>query len=222
MTADREPSQPATGRRRRTLWWPAALAAVVALGLGVPALVSSSTPASGSSSSTPSTDSAEAGFARDMATHHQQAIDMSFIVRDRTQDQAVRTLAFDIINTQANQRGMLMGYLDQWGLTQTSAAKPMTWMGHTYEAHDGSLMPGMATNADLDKLRTLSGKDAEVFYLQLMLAHHRGGADMAQAYVDAAKNDVEKRLAQTMVNGQKAEIDLITTMLTERGAPPSS
>ncbi|MFI9788222.1 DUF305 domain-containing protein [Kitasatospora sp. NPDC051984] len=222
MTADLEPSQPAAGRRRRTLWWPAALAAVVALGLGVPALVSSSTPASGSSSSTPSTDSAEAGFARDMATHHQQAIDMSFIVRDRTQDQAVRTLAFDIINTQANQRGMLMGYLDQWGLTQTSAAKPMTWMGHTYEAHDGSLMPGMATNADLDKLRTLSGKDAEVFYLQLMLAHHRGGADMAQAYVDAAKNDVEKRLAQTMVNGQKAEIDLITTMLTERGAPPSS
>ncbi|MFF2628252.1 MULTISPECIES: DUF305 domain-containing protein [Kitasatospora] len=224
MTGDQESTAEQArsgGRSRRKLWWPAALAAVVALGLGVPALVSSGTPASGSSSSAPSTDSAEAGFARDMATHHQQAIDMSFIVRDRTQDQAVRTLAFDIINTQANQRGMLMGFLDQWGLTQASAAKPMAWMGHTYEAHDGSLMPGMATNADLDRLRTLSGRDAEVFYLQLMLAHHRGGMDMAQAYVDAAKNDVEKRLAQTMVNGQQAEIDLISSMLTERGAKPT-
>ncbi|MEV4557721.1 DUF305 domain-containing protein [Kitasatospora sp. NPDC049285] len=206
------------------MWWPAALAALVALGLGVPALVAGGSPASSTvaAAAAPATDSPEAGFARDMATHHQQAIDMSFIVRDRTQDAAVRTLAFDIINTQANQRGMLMGWLDQWGLTQSTPAKPMAWMGHTYDAHDGSLMPGMATNADLEKLRTLSGRDAEVYYLQLMINHHRGGVEMAQGYVDAAKNDVEKRLAQTMVNGQRAEIDLITGMLAERGAQPLS
>ncbi|MGW1081935.1 DUF305 domain-containing protein [Kitasatospora sp. NPDC002522] len=212
------------GRSRRRLWWPAALAALVALGLGVPALVAGGSPASSTvaAAAAPATDSPEAGFARDMATHHQQAIDMSFIVRDRTQDAAVRTLAFDIINTQANQRGMLMGWLDQWGLTQSTPAKPMAWMGHTYDAHDGSLMPGMATNADLEKLRTLSGRDAEVYYLQLMINHHRGGVEMAQGYVDAAKNDVEKRLAQTMVNGQRAEIDLITGMLAERGAQPLS
>ncbi|MFJ5231811.1 DUF305 domain-containing protein [Kitasatospora sp. NPDC088391] len=212
-------------RTRRAFWWPAALAAVVALGLGVPALVGGGTPAVGSPSAaapaTPGTDSPEAGFARDMATHHQQAIDMSFIVRDRTQDQAVRTLAFDIINTQANQRGMLMGFLDQWGLTQASSAKPMAWMGHTYAPHDGALMPGMATNTELEKLRSLSGRDAEVFYLQLMINHHKGGADMAQAYVDAAKNDAEKRLAKGMVDAQRSEILLMTDMLTERGAQPA-
>ncbi|WP_420492913.1 DUF305 domain-containing protein [Kitasatospora camelliae] len=208
------------------LWWPAALAAAVALCLGVPALVtgggSSSAAGTAAAAATPATDSAEAGFARDMAAHHQQAIDMSFIVRDRTQDAAVRTLAFDIINTQANQRGMLMGWLDQWGLTQASPARPMAWMGHTYEPHDGSLMPGMATNTDLAKLRTLSGQDAEVFYLQLMIEHHKGGVAMAQAYVDASRNEVEKRLATTMVNGQRSEIDLITSMLAERGAKPLS
>ena len=211
-------------RGRRAFWWPAALAAVVALGLGVPALVSGSTPASGSAASAPAapaTDSADAGFARDMATHHQQAIDMSFIVRDRTQDEAVRGFAFDIINTQANQRGMLMGFLDQWGLSQSTTAKPMAWMGHTYEAHDGSLMPGMATNAELDKLRSLSGRDAEVFFLQLMIKHHRAGAEMAQAYVDAGTNAPEKRLAQGMVDAQHAEIQLMTDMLGERGAQPA-
>jgi uncharacterized protein (DUF305 family) len=213
----------ARSSRRRMMWWPAALAAVVALCLGLPALIAGSDSASGSSvAAAPASDSPEAGFARDMSTHHQQAIDMSFIVRDRTQDQSVRLLAFDVINTQANQRGMMMGWLDQWGLTQSTAAKPMAWMDHTYEAHDGSLMPGMATNADLDKLRALSGQDAEVYYLQLMIEHHKGGVAMAQGYVDRSTNAVEKRLAQSMVNGQRAEIDLMTGMLQKRGAKPLS
>ncbi|MQS11690.1 DUF305 domain-containing protein [Streptomyces kaniharaensis] len=205
------------------MWWPAALAAAVALALGVPALVTSGTSASGSSSiAVPADDSPEAGFARDMATHHQQAVDLSFIVRDRTGDEPTRTLAFDIINTQANQRGMMMGWLDQWGLSQNSPAKPMAWMkmGHDYQAHDGSLMPGMATNAQLAKLRSLSGRDAEVFYLQLMIEHHKGGVEMAQGYVDLAKNDSEKRLAQSMVVAQTSELELMTDMLKERGAAP--
>ncbi|WP_308222268.1 DUF305 domain-containing protein [Kitasatospora sp. A2-31] len=220
--AEEDGGAPRASSRRR-LWWPAVLAASLALALGVPALVAGGTSASGSSAlSVPADDSPEAGFARDMATHHQQAVDLSFVVRDRTSDEPVRTLAFDIINTQANQRGMMMGWLDQWGLSQHSAAKPMAWMNmhHAYEAHDGSLMPGMATNAQLGKLRSLSGRDAEVFYLQLMLEHHKGGVAMAQGYVDMAKNETEKRLAQSMVNGQTSEIQLITDMLHERGAAP--
>ncbi|MFF2656495.1 DUF305 domain-containing protein [Kitasatospora sp. NPDC058032] len=214
---------------RRRIWWPAALAAALALALGVPALVAGGTSASGTSSlSVPADGSPEAGFARDMSTHHQQAVDLSFIVRDRTSDEPTRTLAFDIINTQANQRGMMMGWLDQWGLTQHSTAKPMTWMtamgghghGADYQAHDGSLMPGMATNAQLAKLRSLSGRDAEVLYLQLMVEHHKGGVEMAQGYVDMAHNDAEKRLAQSMVVGQSSEVELMTDMLKERGAAP--
>ncbi|AUG76525.1 hypothetical protein CFP65_1639 [Kitasatospora sp. MMS16-BH015] len=223
MTSDHdEPTaEAAPVRSRRRVWWPAALAAAVALGLGVPALVASGSSASGSSVSVPANDSPEAGFARDMATHHQQAIDMSFIVRDRTTNEEVRNLAFDIINTQANQRGMMMGWLDQWGLPQSNGVTPMAWMKmEPYQAHDGSLMPGMATNADLAKLRTLSGKDAEIFYLQLMIRHHTGGVEMAQGYVDLSSNPVEKRLAESMVNGQRSEIDLITQMLAERGAKP--
>ncbi|MGW6918103.1 DUF305 domain-containing protein [Kitasatospora sp. NPDC054939] len=211
--------------RRGRLWWPAALAAALALALGVPALVASGTSASaGASAGVPAGDSPEAGFARDMAIHHQQAVDLSFVVRDRTEDTATRTLAFDIINTQANQRGMMMGWLDQWGLPQRSPDKPMAWMrmNHAYEPHDGSLMPGMATTTQLAKLRTLSGRDAEVYFLQLMLEHHKGGVEMARGYVAVAANDAEKRLAQSMVVGQTSEIGLITDMLKERGAEPGA
>ncbi|MER6493583.1 DUF305 domain-containing protein [Streptomyces griseorubiginosus] len=176
------------------------------------------------SADTPTAESADAGFARDMAVHHQQAVEMSYIVRDRTKDVEVRRLAYDIAQTQANQRGMLLGWLDLWGLPKVSADPPMTWMGmgDMPSAGEGSLMPGMATDSEMKKLGTLNGKQAEVFYLRLMTEHHRGGIHMAKGCVDKCTVGVEKRLAQGMVDAQQSEIDLMARMLKERGAKPRS
>lgn len=171
---------------------------------------------------TPSAESADAGFARDMAVHHQQAVEMSYIVRDRTKDEEVRRLAYDIAQTQANQRGMMLGWLDLWGLPKVSSEPPMTWMdmGGMASGKDGALMPGMATNSEMKKLGELSGKRAEVFYLQLMTDHHKGGVHMAEGCVDRCAVGVEKRLAQGMVDAQQSEISLMADMLKERGAAP--
>ncbi|MEV5431043.1 DUF305 domain-containing protein [Streptomyces sp. NPDC052701] len=171
---------------------------------------------------TPSAGSADAGFARDMAVHHQQAVEMSYIVRDRTEDEEVRRLAYDIAQTQANQRGMLLGWLDLWGLPKVSADPPMAWMGMggTASGEDGALMPGMATDTELEKLRGLDGKRAEVFYLQLMTDHHKGGVHMAEGCAARCTVGVEKRLAQGMVEAQESEIALMADMLEERGARP--
>ncbi|MDX2678597.1 DUF305 domain-containing protein [Streptomyces soliscabiei] len=168
----------------------------------------------------PAADSADAGFARDMAVHHQQAVEMSYIVRDRTTDADVRRLAYDIAQTQANQRGMLLGWLDLWGLPKVSADAPMTWMGMggMSDGEDGALMPGMATNTEMKKLGTLNGKQAEVFFLQLMTDHHKGGVHMAEGCVAKCTVGVEKRLAQGMVEAQQSEIKLMADMLKERGA----
>ncbi|CAM5684963.1 DUF305 domain-containing protein [Streptomyces griseorubiginosus] len=176
------------------------------------------------SADTPTAESADAGFARDMAIHHQQAVEMSYIVRDRTKDVEVRRLAYDIAQTQANQRGMLLGWLDLWGLPKVSADPPMTWMGmgDMPSAGEGSLMPGMATDSEMKKLGTLNGKQAEIFYLRLMTEHHRGGIHMAKGCVDKCTVGVEKRLAQGMVDAQQSEIDLMAGMLKERGAKPGS
>ncbi|MEU4166400.1 DUF305 domain-containing protein [Streptomyces sp. NPDC026665] len=168
----------------------------------------------------PAADSADAGFARDMAVHHQQAVEMSYIVRDRTKDVEVRRLAYDIAQTQANQRGMLLGWLDLWELPKVSADAPMTWMGmgDMASGKDGSLMPGMATNTEMKRLGTLDGKQAEVFYLQLMTDHHKGGIHMAEGCVAKCTVGVEKRLAQGMVDAQQSEIKLMADMLKARGA----
>lgn len=113
-------------------YWAAGAAVVLAVLFAVGATVATANGGSGGSSapsSTPALYSPDAGFAQDMAVHHQQAVEMSFIVRDRTQDEPVRGLAYDIANTQANQRGMLLGWLDLWGLPKVLADEPpMSWM----------------------------------------------------------------------------------------------
>jgi uncharacterized protein (DUF305 family) len=200
----------------------AAAAALVAAGAITYAVAEDGGTATGAS--TPSAGSADAGFARDMAVHHQQAVEMSYIVRDRTKNAEVRQLAYDIAQTQANQRGMLLGWLDLWGLPKVSADAPMTWMGmgDMASGKDGALMPGMATNTELKKLRTLSGKQAEVLYLQLMTDHHKGGIHMAEGCVAKCAVGVEKRLAEGMVDAQQSEIQLMADMLKERGAKARS
>ncbi|MEU5338572.1 DUF305 domain-containing protein [Streptomyces asoensis] len=176
----------------------------------------------GSGDATPAADSADAGFARDMAVHHQQAVEMAYIVRERTADADVRRLAYDIAQTQANQRGMLIGWLDLWGLPKVSSDAPMSWMGMGAMAggEDGALMPGMATGAELKKLGTLNGRQAEILFLRLMTDHHKGGIHMAEGCVAKCTVGVEKRLAQGMVEAQQSEIDLMAGMLKARGAKP--
>ncbi|WP_369246137.1 DUF305 domain-containing protein [Streptomyces sp. R41] len=202
----------------RHVGWIAGAAAAVLVAAG--AITYAVADGDDSGTKAPTADSADAGFARDMAVHHQQAVEMSYIVRDRTKDVEVRRLAYDIAQTQANQRGMLLGWLDLWELPKVSSDAPMTWMGmgDMASGKDGALMPGMATNTEMKKLNTLSGKQAEIFYLQLMTDHHEGGIHMAEGCVAKCQVGVEKKLAQGMVDAQQSEIKLMADMLKERGA----
>ena len=165
----------------------------------------------------PADDSAEAGFARDMATHHAQAAEMGFIIRDASADHQLRTLAYDIIVTQTAQRGVFMGWLQQWGLSQSSAQPRMAWMvGHAHGTSSSGLMPGMASDADLERLRQASGRDAEILFLQLMIRHHEGGVEMARAVLALSDRDDVVTMARSIESSQAGEIALMTEMLDAR------
>ena len=199
---------------------PAVLAAValtVALCVAVGMLI-------GSRRAAPRDDSAEAGFARDMATHHAQAVDMSFVVRDKSTDRDLRTLAADIIVTQSAQRGMFMGWLQQWGLPQASTRPRMAWMpGHVHSmpATDGAvLMHGMASDAELRSLEDATGTAAEIRFLQLMIRHHEGGVIMARALMALSDRRELVQMAKSIDEGQRAEVTLMRSMLAARGAQP--
>ncbi|MFJ9788371.1 DUF305 domain-containing protein [Streptomyces globosus] len=231
---------------RRT-YWAAGSAVLLALLFAVAATVAAASGGrtAGAAARTPALYSPDAGFARDMAVHHQQAVEMSFLVRDRTQDEAVRSLAYDIANTQANQRGMLLGWLDLWGLPKVLAGEPpMSWMapaagkdapagghggtdgshgGHAVDgvpAKPGALMPGMAAKDEIAALGAAQGRDAEVLFLQLMTDHHKGGVAMARGCAVQCVTPAERALAQGMVEAQQSELTLMADMLRARGAAP--
>ncbi len=180
------------------------------------------------STSFPDNTSAEAGFARDMQTHHQQAVELSTILRDRTEDEEMRLLSDDIALTQQQQAGQMYSWLTVWGLPQAAAEPSMTWMmGSDLSSADptlrgnsrnlpGESMPGLAAPAQLAELKASSGVSAEILYLQLMIAHHKGGVEMAQALLDQSDNRVVVNLAKNMVVAQQSEIDYMTQLLTTR------
>ncbi|MEV0993533.1 DUF305 domain-containing protein [Nonomuraea sp. NPDC050202] len=174
---------------------------------------------------TPGDASPEAGFARDMATHHAQAVDMAFVIRDKGPAREIRSLAFDIINTQANQRGMFQGWLQQWQLSQATDQRPMAWMsGHGHGAATPAatpgVMPGMASPEELSKLKQAQGTQAEVLFLQLMIRHHEGGVQMAEGLLRLSTRSEVVSMAQKIVDGQSGEIKLMTELLRQRGAQP--
>jgi uncharacterized protein (DUF305 family) len=187
----------------------------------------------------PGDSSVAAGFARDMTDHHAQAVDLATIIGQRTHDPDLRALATDIALTQTNQMGQMQGWLNQWGRSLGRSGPPMGWMtspgmdmqhasGSSTPAIDPALMrplsdgrmPGMATAAQVNELRTLPEDKAEVLFLQLMIAHHKAGIAMAQMAEALTREPVVDHLAAAMVAGQEAEITQMTQMLSARGATP--
>jgi uncharacterized protein (DUF305 family) len=182
---------------------------------------------------TPAAGSVEVGFAQDMSTHHLQAVTMAGIARDRTTDPEIKQLAFDIERTQLEQVGRMKGWLMLWDQPEQAIGAPMRWMTEPTAGHDGlsmapssvnpaggALMPGMATDKELSKLRSLSGRAFDVYFLQLMLRHHQGGTAMAQYAVAHSSLPALKALVNSILNSQGAEMDQMKLMLSGRGAQP--
>jgi uncharacterized protein (DUF305 family) len=177
---------------------------------------------------TPTADSVDAGFARDMSRHHLQGVEMANVALDRAADPEVRQLAFDIASTQTNQAGRMQGWLTLWGLPLTSS-EVMAWMddgamsGMDHDAHSGSggaVMPGMATEAELAELRELTGTAFDVRFLQLMIRHHQGGLEMAQYGQEHAAEAAVRGLAQSIAETQTAETTTMERMLRALGGTP--
>ncbi|MFP5416829.1 MAG: DUF305 domain-containing protein [Actinomycetes bacterium] len=161
----------------------------------------------------------DVGFSRDMAVHHQQAVLMSQLVRDRATDEELRAIALDMVLTQTNQTGHLQGWLRLWGEPLAVEGPPMTWMaGHEGHGADEP-MAGLASQADLNALEASAGVEAERRYLTLMIPHHAGGVEMAQYAVEHASVPAVRDLAGSMVSAQTTEMETLRKLLEVRGGP---
>ncbi|MFC6422101.1 DUF305 domain-containing protein [Ornithinimicrobium tianjinense] len=172
---------------------------------------------------TPDDSSADAGFARDMSEHHAQAILMSQLVMQRTEDEQIRRLAVDIDNNQNFERGVMATWLEDWGLPRARGEERMAWMEGDHSSMEmpaGVVMPGMASPTEIQALTDATGREAEVLFLQLMTTHHMAGVEMAQAALDQADDPRVHALAGRMVTAQEGEVTLMRDLLQDRDAEP--
>lgn len=161
------------------------------------------------------------GFSQDMSVHHDQAVEMAGLALSNSTDPDVRSIAWDIVTSQSNQIGQMRGWLAEWQQPLFATDGYMTWMpmsGHDMAGSDMKMttMPGMATQEQLSALRSAKGKDFDVLFLTLMIAHHKGGAPMAEYAISHANTDVVRTLADSMSKTQGSEVELMTKMLDAR------
>ena len=203
----------ASPRRRALLL--GALAAVVALvigylgGLIVPRL------------STPGDNSPEAGFARDMSSHHAQAVEMAMIAWQKSGSDEVREVAYDIATGQQAQIGIMQTWLVEWRLSPTGTRPKMAWMPNgSHELLPDGRMPGMASDDEINKLRNLTGTPLDVLFCQLMLRHHLGGIHMVSGLLSVSHNKQVTDIATQMKNAQQNEVTNLRRQLGDLGAEP--
>lgn len=149
---------------------------------------------------------ADVMFAQMMMPHHQQAIEMSDIIlaKDGIPDD-VTQLAEDIKNAQGPEIQQLTEWLDQWG----EPTEPEGGHG----GHNMSEMDGMLSDEELQQLSDAEGTDAARLFLEQMIAHHEGAITMAEDEVADGTYQPAVDLAQTIIDTQQQEIDMMRDLL---------
>lgn len=180
---------------------------VVSLSLALLFLAGSVGFAVGSRSSAPTRGSTvEVGFLTDMIAHHEQAVSMSKIVLpvEAGLPGGVASFALEVVSDQRYEIGVMEALLERWGQAPDDADDlAMGWMGSAVEE---SAMPGLASDAELDRLSSARGDEAAALWLALMTAHHHGGVHMAEAAADRVDDPFVRALAVRMARVQAVEI----------------
>ncbi|KUI19763.1 DUF305 domain-containing protein [Mycobacterium sp. GA-1285] len=149
----------------------------------------------------------DVAFATNMIPHHEQAVELSALVPDRSTNPELKALAEQISKAQEPEIRTMQVLLVQW------KENPDADTGHGGHQGHGGAMEGMVDDATMAKLQTLSGPEFDTLWLQSMIAHHQGAIEMARAELANGENVDAKRLAQTIVDTQQAEIDQMNQML---------
>jgi len=175
--------------------------ALVFLGVGIGLAIKSR------SNSTPGAGSVDVGFLQDMRYHHDQATQMSLAYLQKPaaeQDPALRTIAAEILLEQQLEAGAMVQLLHEYGQPEANESGiGMAWMSMPVPI---AQMPGMATPDNIAALKAASGRDADILFAKLMIAHHQGGLHMAEYAAGQAKEPRVRQLATSMIKGQTDEV----------------
>jgi uncharacterized protein (DUF305 family) len=165
------------------------------------------------------TSAVDQGFLFDMSDHHEQANTMAICTVSRAQDQVVQGMAREVLILQNRELARMASLLELMRVERPAdeGRTAMEWMDMPTPVEQ---MPGMASPADIDKLCSATGPDADRLFLTLMRAHHAGGVHMAEMAATEAANPSVRSLAATMARNQRIEANEYTAHLKRLGFAP--
>jgi uncharacterized protein (DUF305 family) len=162
---------------------------------------------------------ADVDFMQGMIMHHNQAVQMTEMLRTRTKDPEVMELGKKIDVSQSDE----MRWMKQWLLDRgfPISADTMGGMDKDMKGMDMSMpmMPGMLTTAQMEALGKASGPEFDHLFLTGMMQHHSGALQMVKdlfANPGAGQDPQLFDFASDVDNTQQAEIDIMRHMLKER------
>jgi uncharacterized protein (DUF305 family) len=139
-------------------------------------------------------------FAEMMIPHHQQAIDMSLIALERSDNEAVKDLAQRIIDGQTPEIELMSTWISGSGSRGMISGMGMPGMG------------GMASDEEKAELGTLTSPEFDRQFLTLMIEHHEGALRMVHMIDDSRVSEVAE-LADDIVRVQTEEIEEMNALL---------
>jgi uncharacterized protein (DUF305 family) len=164
------------------------------------------------------------GFLQAMSLHHEQAILLAQIARERGFGGAAGAVAKSVEGAQLIELGQMKGWLQLWRQSLLPGPSLMGWMkpeGEDAEAireflamcRTGGGMAGAVTAQQFDTLRNTQPDAAIALFLRLMLRHHQGGLPMARYAATHAETAVVRQFARQIVIEQSTEVRQLSTLL---------
>ncbi len=210
---------------------------------GAPGEVTKKLPAD-TTAKLPIVTKADVYFMQGMIHHHQQAVDMVALMRDRTKNPDLLRLGARISQSQADEiefmrrwlvmRGqkttMQMPKMDKMKMPKTGSVKMDKMNMSDHENHkmsdkkmsdhkDHMMMPGMLTPKQMKALANAKGVEFDRLFLTGMIQHHEGALIMVDDLFKSpgAGQDAEMFTFATDVDStQRAEIRIMKTMLVKK------
>ena len=161
---------------------------------------------------------ADVRFMQEMLGHHQQAVEMTALLRKRTRTREMLLLAERIETSQTDEMALMRRWLLRQGATVQGAtvqgADSMS--GHVMhgdamhgDSMQHALMPGMLTASQMRALARATGARFDRLFLDGMIQHHRGAITMVaalRASPGAAQESALNRFIIDVDADQRAEI----------------
>ncbi|MEM7667197.1 MAG: DUF305 domain-containing protein [Pseudomonadota bacterium] len=178
---------------------------------------------------------ADVMFMQGMIVHHQQAVEMAMLVKDRTNTEEIVAIAGKIEASQADEIKFMQSWLAERGEPTELPGMAMSDASVDHSAHAGHAgmtqkpahshhaMAGMASPEQLAALAAAEGVEFDRQFLTLMIAHHEGAIDMVDDLLEqpgSAADPILFRFVGDIENDQKNEIDRMDALLAGLSGDP--